>query len=44
VNIKTNDFVGNILQNKFYASCYILLSGKRPKRRCTPTCGAAMLL
>jgi len=22
-----NDFVGNILQNKFYAYCYILLSG-----------------
>jgi len=22
-----NDFVGNILQNKFYACCYILLSG-----------------
>jgi len=21
-----NDFVGNILQNKFYACCYILLS------------------
>jgi len=24
-----NDFVGNILQNKFYACCYILLSGIR---------------
>jgi len=36
-----NDFVGNILQNKFYAYCYILLSRTR---RCTPICGAAMLL
>jgi len=44
VNIKINDFVGNILQTKFYACCYILLSGTRPKRRCTPTCDAAMLL
>ena len=26
-----NDFVGNILQNKFYAHCYILLPGTRPK-------------
>jgi len=25
-----NDFVGNILQNKFYAWCYILLPGTRP--------------
>jgi len=24
-----NDFVGNTLQNKFYAYCYILLSGIR---------------
>jgi len=31
-----NIFLGNILQNKFYACCYILLSGTRPKRRCTP--------
>jgi len=31
-----NDFVGNIMQNKFYAYCYVLLSGTRPKRRCTP--------
>jgi len=31
-----NDFIGNILQNKFY----ILLSGTR---RCTHSCGAAML-
>jgi len=30
-----NDSVGNILQSKFYACCYILLSGTRPKRRCT---------
>jgi len=36
-----NDFVGNILQNNFYAYCYILLSGTG---RCTPICGAAMLL
>jgi len=42
VNNKINDFVGNILQNKFYACCYILLSGTRPKRRCTPFCGVAM--
>jgi len=27
VNIKTNDFVGNILQNKIHACCYIMLSG-----------------
>jgi len=44
VNNRTNDCVGNILQNKFYACCYILLWGTRPKRRCTPICGAAMLL
>jgi len=36
-----NDFVGNIQLNTFYACCYILLSGTR---RCTPICGAAMLL
>jgi len=42
VNIKMNDFVGNILQNKFYACCYILLSDARPKRQCTPICGAAL--
>jgi len=29
-----NDFVGNIPQNKFYACCYILLSGTCPKPRC----------
>jgi len=39
-----NDFVGKILQNTFYAYCYILLSGTRPKCRCTPICGAALLL
>jgi len=40
MNIKMNDFVGNILQYKFYACCYtILLSGTRPNRRCTPICG-----
>jgi len=44
VNNKMNDFVRNILQNRFYACCYILLSGTRPKRRCRPICGAAMLL
>jgi len=43
VNNKANDFVGNILQNKFYACCYILLSGTRLKRRFTPICGAAVL-
>jgi len=42
VNIKMNDFVGNILQYKFYACCYILQSGTRPKRRCRPICGAAL--
>jgi len=26
-----NNFVGNILQNRFYACCCILLSGTRPK-------------
>jgi len=36
-----NDFVGNIRQNKFYACCYILLSGTRRKHRCTPICSAA---
>jgi len=36
-----NDFVGNILQNRFYTCCYILLSRTR---RCTPIGGAAMLL
>jgi len=39
-----NDFVGNTLQNMICACCYILLSGTRPNRRCTPICGAAMLL
>jgi len=33
------DFVGNILQNTFYAYCCILLSGTR---WCTPISGAAM--
>jgi len=36
-----NNFVGNVLQNKFYTCCYILLSGTR---RRMPICGAAMLL
>jgi len=45
VNIKMNDFVGNVLQNKFYVCCYILPSGTRPKIDAhIPTCGAAMLL
>ena len=39
--IKWNDFVRNILQNRFYAYFYILPSGTR---RCTPNCGATMLL
>jgi len=38
-----NDFVGNILQNTFYTCCYNLLSGTRPKPRCTLICGAVML-
>jgi len=25
-----NDFVGNILQNRFYACCYVLLPGTHP--------------
>jgi len=41
VNNKINEFVGNILQNKFYIYGYILLSCTR---RCTPICGAGMLL
>ena len=41
MNVKMNDFVGDILQNRFYACCYILLTGTR---RCMPICGAAMLL
>jgi len=36
-----NDFVGNNLQNKFYAYCCISLSGTC---RYTPICSAAMLL
>jgi len=36
-----NDFVGNILQNTFYVYGYISLSRTR---RCTPICGADMLL
>jgi len=35
-----NNFVGNNLQNKSYAYCYILLSGTH---QYTPICGAAML-
>jgi len=27
-----NDFIGNILQSKFYACCYILLSGRGAAR------------
>jgi len=41
VNNKINDLAGIILQNKFYAYGYILLSCTR---RCTPICGAGMLL
>jgi len=36
-----NDFIGNMLQNKFCAYGYILLSCTR---RCTLICGAGMLL
>jgi len=43
MNIKMNDFVGNILQNKFYACCCILLSGTHSEHRCTPICGTALL-
>jgi len=38
-----NDFVGNILQSKFYACFYILLSDTRPKRPWSYICGAALL-
>jgi len=41
-NIEIDNFVGNILQNTFYICCYILLSGKRPERRCRPICGPAL--
>ena len=41
MNNKMNDVVGNILQNKFCAYGYILLSCTR---QCTPICGAGMLL
>ena len=41
MNNEMNDFVGNILQNKFNAYGYVLLSRTR---RCTPICGAGMLL
>jgi len=45
VNVKTNDLVGNILQNKFCACCYTLLRGTSLKTiGHTPICGAAMLL
>jgi len=36
-SVKNNNFVGNILQIKFYTCCFILLSGTRPKRRYTHT-------
>ena len=40
-----NDFVGNILQNKFYAYCYVLLSGTCLNAdEHIPICGAALLL
>jgi len=35
VNIQINNFVGNILQSKFCACYYVLLSGTRHKHRCT---------
>jgi len=39
-----NNFVGNVLQNKFDTCCYILPSGTRPKINAhIPTCSAAML-
>ena len=41
MNNKMNDFVGNILQNTFYAYGYIFISRTR---RCTPICSADMLL
>jgi len=44
VNSKMNNFVGKILQNKYYDCCYTLLSGTRPKRGYTPICGTATLL
>jgi len=45
VNIEMNNFVGNILKHKFYACCYVLLSGTRSLNRYTHSyCGATMLL
>jgi len=41
MNSEMNDFVRNILRNKFYAYGYNLLSRTR---LCTPICGAGMLL
>ena len=41
MNSEMNDFVGNILRNKFYAYGYNLLSRTR---RYTPICAVGMLL
>ena len=35
VNIKINDFVGNVLQSKFYACCYILWIAYKCYRFCS---------
>jgi len=43
-----NDFVGHILQSRFYVYCYILLSGTRVHAQNADThiliCGAALLV
>ena len=47
MNIEIYDFVflqKKFLQKKFEACCCMLPAGPHPKHRCTPICGAAMLL
>jgi len=44
VDIKMNNFVGNILQNKFYACCYILLYQVRVLNTDAHLSAAAVLL
>ena len=46
MNNKMNDFVGNIVQNTFYACCYIFLSQVHALNADahTPICDAAIAL
>jgi len=44
VNDEMNDFVGNILQNTFYACCYILLYKYTPMHTYLRHCYATLLL